>query len=104
MDPEDALQAAQARVDELERDLASAEAVLEELVNENPESADEIAVNAAAVRMVESELDGLKADLADANEDHRIAFDRWREAEDLPDDGDDEDDDDDSWPLSPEKP
>jgi chromosome segregation ATPase len=86
MEHEDELQAAQDRVDELERDLATAEAWLEELENENPESADDIAVNEAGVRMVDSEIDGLNADLADANEDHRIAFERWREAEDLPDD------------------
>ena len=48
--------------------------------NENPESADEMAVNEAGVRMVDSEIEGLKADLADANEDFRIAFERWREA------------------------
>jgi chromosome segregation ATPase len=104
MDPENELQAAQDRVDELERDLAVAEAAMEELENENPESADEMAVNEAGVRMVDSEIDGLKADLADANEDYRIAFERWREAENLPGDEDDEGDDDDGWPLSPEEP
>jgi chromosome segregation ATPase len=104
MDPEHELQAAQDRVDELERDLATAEAWLEQLENENPESADEMAVNEAGVRMVDSEIDGLKADLADANEDLRSAFERWREAENLPGDGDDEGDDDHGGPLSPEGP
>ena len=104
MDHENELQAAQDRVDELERDLAIAEAALDELENEYPESADEMAVNEAGVRMVDSEIDGLRADLADAEEDFRSAYERWQEAENLPVDEDDGGDDDGRWPLNPEGP
>jgi hypothetical protein len=103
-DAEAELRAASAKVLAVEDAVERAEEVVYAIENEKPDSPQAEADVEARMKVAEAELDRLKGELADTNEDLRLVTERWQDAGYLPGDEVEEPDDDDGWPLSPEEP